>query len=994
MGSRRLHLIVLTLVVALIAGAVYEITNRPTVLGLDLRGGTELVYEGRPTPQVPEVTAEDVDRAIEIIRQRVDAFGVAEPEITRGGQTQINVALPEVQDADRAAQQVGTTAQLYFYDWEPNVVPSDPDVEAPEDRGYNRLYEAVQAASKREPECQGCTANGPTLYVFDQDSLELLADPVTVEPEDAAAEDAPGDEGLTPRQRAEEDLASQFPNDELPENSEIVAVPRGTVVLGSELEPGQELAPEDPLARVGVAPYFILQDRPALSGDEIRNPEQNFDPTTNQPNVTFEFTSEGREAFHDVTREISQRGANDYFNATGQSPTAAPADAASQFSGSFAIILDGKIQSRPIINFADNPDGIDGRTGAQITGNFTVQSAQDLAEVLRIGALPIRLVLISSSTVSATLGQQALEQGLRAGIAGLILVVLFLIVYYRFLGIVAALGLLTYALLFFALIKLIPITLTLPGIAGLVLTIGIAADSNVVIFERIKEEVWKGKSLLSSIATGYRAGIATIVDANVIILITAFILFVLATAGVKGFAFTLGIGTIVSLFTAVLFTQAVLGILSRARFMRSRRFLGAGERKVAWNFDFAGAARWFFSISGAILAIGAIAFATRGFELGIDFESGARINASLEQEATIEEVRTALSEAGIPGSDSAKIQEVENPDFGENVVQIQAKVPPDRVSDVEAALAGEFGLEGGEEGFDSTSVGPTFGSQIAQSAAFAILFSLLVICAYVALRFEAKYAVPVLIALIHDILLVAGVYALSGREVTSATVAALLTVLGLSMYDTIIVFDRIRENVPRMPRAAFSQIANRSMSEILTRTIVTGLTTVFVLGSLLFFGGETLRDFAFAMLVGVISGFYSSIFIATPVLTQWKEREHGYQQRRAQIVDSMGFLPTFPEDNVVQKLGTEPEPVPVGAGDGAAEAEPVAAEAEPVAPAPSRADAPPPAAPLDSGTAEPTAPAEEADGAGAGVPDPERKAKREQRRKRQARRRRKHGRHR
>jgi SecD/SecF fusion protein len=970
MGSRRLHVTILALVVLLVAGAAWEITNRPTVLGLDLRGGTELIYEGRPTPQVPEVEAEDVDRAIEIIRQRVDAFGVAEPTITRSGIDQINVALPDVHDAERAAEQVGTTAQLHYYDFEPNVIPSDPDVDPADERGYNRLHEAVTAVADREPECyeDQCTTTGSTLYVFDSDSLELLADPA----------------------ENREELRAQFPDDQLPENSEVVAVPQGTVVLGTAPPPEDTPPPEDPLARVGVAPYFTLLDRPGLSGEDIRNPEQNFDPTTNQPNVTFEFTSEGRVAFHEVTREIAQRGADRFFAETGQSPTAAPPDAAEQFAGSFAIILDGQIQSRPIINFAENPDGIDGRTGAQISGNFTVQQAQDLAEVLRIGALPIRLALISSSSVSATLGAQALDQGLRAGIGGLILVLAFLVVYYRFLGVVAALGLSIYALLFFALIKLIPITMTLPGIAGLVLTIGIAADSNIVIFERIKEEVRKGKSMLSAIATGYRRGITTIIDANVMILITAFILFVLATAAVKGFAFTLGIGTVVALFTAVLFTQAILGMLGRARFMSRPSFLGVGERHVRWNFDFSQKAKWFFSLSGVILAIGAIAFATKQFNLGIDFESGSRITTSLAQPAEIEEVRSTLVEEGVEGADAATIQEVENPDFGENVIQIQARIEPDDVPAVQNALDAQFGVAEDGEAFDSTSVGPAFGAHIARSAAFAIAFSLLVISAYVAVRFEAKYAVPVLIALLHDILLVAGVYALAGREVTGATVAALLTVLGLSMYDTVIVFDRIRENVPRMPRAAFAQIANRSLSEVLTRSIVTGLTTVFVLGSLLFFGGETLRDFAFAMLVGVASGFYSSIFIATPVLTQWKERESAYRTRRERIVEAMGYVPTFPEDNVVSKV-EEAEGAPAAAaGDGAAQA--------PAAPAPSRADTP--ALSADGGDGAPVAQpdpgqpsGDEEAAAGVGARgEAERQAKREQRRKRQSRRRRKHGR--
>ena len=479
------------------------------------------------------------------------------------------------------------------------------------------------------------------------------------------------------------------------------------------------------------------------------------------------------------------------------------------------------------------------------------------------------------------------------------------------LGVIATVGLAVYGVIFFALVKLIPITLTLPGIAGLILTIGVAADANIVIFERIKEEARAGRSTLSAIGQGYRKGIATIVDANVITLFTAFILFVLATAGVKGFAFTLGVGTIVSLLTAVLFTQAILGSLGRSRLLDSPRALGAGERRVRWRFDFSGASRWFFSISGAILAIGAIAFATKQLNLGIDFTSGAKVTASLQREASVDDVRTALTDANVDNASSAEIQTVENPKLGPNVIEIQGKIPVDQVnSSVRDALEQGFGLRGGSEGFNSQSVGPTFGAQVARSAVIAIVFSLLVISAYMAIRFEAKYAIPVLIALTHDILITGGVYSLTGREVTSGTVAAFLTILGYSMYDTVIVFDRIRENVPRMPRAAFSQIANKSMSEVLTRSLITGLSTVFLITVLFVFGGATLKDFAFAMGVGVLSGTYSSIFIATPVLTHWKEREPAYRARRGHLIEEMGRVPTFPEDNVVAKLGPDGEPAP------------------------------------------------------------------------------------
>ncbi|HEY8779937.1 MAG TPA: protein translocase subunit SecF, partial [Solirubrobacterales bacterium] len=448
-------------------------------------------------------------------------------------------------------------------------------------------------------------------------------------------------------------------------------------------------------------------------------------------------------------------------------------------------------------------------------------------------------------------------------------------------------------------IKLIPVTLTLPGIAGLVLTIGVAADSNIVIFERIKEEVRSGRSMPASIAAGYRRGIATIVDANVVTILTAFILFVLATAGVKGFALILALGTITSLLTAVVFTQALLGTMSHSRLLRSPAALGAGgKQRVRWHFDFMGASRWFFSMSGTILIVGSIALATKQLNLGIDFKSGTRVEVSLLHATDENGVRDALSGAGISG---AEVQRVSNPGLGDNAFLIQSKtLQPARIKTLQRTLEKDFGIR--TNGFDSTSVGPTFGTTVANSARNALIFSLLVICAYVALRFQPKFALPVLIALFHDILITAGVYSLTGREVTSGTVAAFLTILGFSLYDTIIVFDRIRENLPRMPRAAFSQIVNRSMSEVLTRSLATSFSTLLPVLALLLFGGTTLKDFAFALLVGIASGTYSSIFIASPVLSAWKEREPDFRARRDRIVAAMGTVPPFAEEAPVAKL--------------------------------------------------------------------------------------------
>ncbi len=939
MSNRRRNIFILAFVALLLIGSGIVIATKKTTLGLDLKGGTELIFQARPTPQNPTIDGSDMDRAIEIIRKRTDAFGVSEPEISRIGTDSIRVGLPDVSNAADASRNVGQTAQLHMYDWEPNVIPNPVTTNKPRaDRDFPRYYDAVKFASQQQPECfeNKCTTSGPQYYLFNSQTHAWIAGPSEVE----------------------RDLFSELPGQKQPPNTEVLTVPQGTLVVQQEAQAGQEQT-DDPNA----AAWFVIRDRPALSGTDIKDPKASFDQF-DQPNVTFSFTDQGREEFSDVTKAIAQRGLQN-----APPGVAGNSQLADQYSGHFAIVLDQQIKSRPIVNFVDNPNGIDGRTGAEING-LTQGESNDLAQILQIGALPVTLTQISSSTVSATLGQEALDQGLKAGIVGLLLVCLFLLAYYRFLGFVAVVGLAIYGVLFFALIKLIPITLTLPGIAGLILTIGVAADANIVIFERIKEEARGGKSMLSAISAGYRRGIATIIDANVITLITAFILFALATANVKGFAFTLGVGTIASLFTAVVFTQAFLGLFGRARFMRSPAALGAStEQRIRWHFDFSRASKYFFTLSGCILLVGAIAFASKQLNLGIDFEGGSRITVGLQKQTTVDDVRSTVEAAGVS---DPEITKASNKQLGTNVFEIDSKASPEEVQSVQPALQSQYGIV--QNGFNSTTVGPTFGEQVARSAIEAIIFSLLVITGYVAFRFEPKYAVPVIIAVIHDILITGGVYSLTGREVTSGTVAAFLTILGYSLYDTVIVFDRVRENVPRLPRATFSQIVNRSMSEVLTRSLITGLSSVFLVTVLFIFGGATLRDFAFAMMVGLASGTYSSIFIASPVLTHWKEREPAYRRRRERIEEQMGVVPAFPEDNLVAREGEAPEPVRAETPVPAAPA-PSRSQVPGVVPEPPGPVAPPPAPePEPQPQPEPPAPVgatDGGDGAGSGDGPPE-----------------------
>ena len=868
MSDRRRNAFILLLVAGLLAASAFVVGTKDTKLGLDLEGGVSLVYEASPT-RFSDVTPESIDRAIDIMRDRVDRLGVAEPEIARQGESQIEVQLPGADDVEQAIDLVGDVAQLNFYDWEKNVLDEDCKSQPDEDEvtggsaagqpGAASLpyYGAIIRASRCAATNEKDDTHAGLFYGVQDKAKKVACGPY----------------------KTEEDLREACRKEKV-KIDRAIKIPQGTIVIQSESQEGDSAEAERSRAAAADS-YFVLRDDPALAGTDLKNPEQQFDSGpggTGQPNVTFEFSDSGADKWQNVTREIAQRGQSQFF---GGDPQAA--------AQHFAIVLDDELISVPFIDFQRNPEGIDGRTGSDISGGFTIDSAQTLANLLKTGALPIELTLISQSQVSASLGQQALDQGLVAGIAGFVIVGLFLLIFYRVLGVIAVAALAVYGLYFFALIKLVPVTLTLPGIAGLILTLGVAADANIVIFERVKEEIRAGRSAIQGIAQGYKRGLSAIIDANVVTIMVAFILFMLATSGVRGFALTLGVGTIVSLFTAVLATQAALGSMQRTRWINKPSALGAAEQARPIRLDFMGRSKIFFSASGLIILIGAFAIASKGIDFGIDFESGTRVKTSLTEKPSVEAVRDTLEAAGFDG---AEVQGVENDsELGGSGYQVSLSQTGEATARVRGVLEDEYGAA---RNYQASSIGPTFGESVANSAIIAIIASLIVISAYLALRFEWKYAVPVQIAVMHDILITAGVYALVDREVTTATVAALLTILGFSLYDTIIVFDRIRENVPRMPRAAFTQIVNRSMSEVIVRSLATSFCTLLPVLALFFFGGETLQDFAFALIVGTFSGTYSSVFIAGPVLAHWKEKEDVYRRRRKRILESNdGVVPAY-----------------------------------------------------------------------------------------------------
>jgi SecD/SecF fusion protein len=910
MTDRQRHGLVLLLVAGLIAASVVVMFQFKTRLGLDLQGGVELVYKGEPTPQ-SAVNQAALQRAVDIMENRTNQLGVAQPEIQTEGCCEIDVQLPDVKNTTLAEREVGTTARLEFYDWEANALTAPgttvasqlstqsgsggpaidisqgsadlaPGASSP-DTGALPLYQAVVLAAKEPQDITKSNAReGNEYYVFGAPgstacataARDLHKTPVLTEHcVLAAAIDIPSNASAS---TVQSQLASSMPAGVSVSQGQTLVVKQGTVVL--------QAVPNSftnwPAFGSTSTYYYVLKDNVALFGNQITNPEESTD-STGEPDVEFGFTASGGSAFQRVTAQIANRGQINSFGS-------------SALDQHFAVALDNQLVTVPSIDFKTYPDGITGGNGADITGGFTITTAQNLANELRLGALPIRLRLISEETISASLGKQALHQGLIAGLAGLAIVALFLLLFYRVLGVIAIGGLAVYGIYFYALIKLIPITMSLAGIAGLILTIGVAADANIVIFERVKEEIRAGRSVRQGIATGYRKGLTAIIDANVVTIMTAFILFVLATADVKGFAFTLGIGTFVSLFTAVLATQAILMTLGDSRVIGHPSALGAGGKKRSVRFDFMGASRYFFTMSGVILLIGALAVGGRGLNLGIDFTSGSQISVGLVRPATVAQMKSVMSSVGQGDATVLAVKSTKGSTLGPNGFQIASRFLSQSEHDkLVGELQSKFGIAANGNDINFNNVGPTFGSEVANSAVIAIIASLVVISLYVALRFDWKFAVPTLIALMHDLLITSGVYALTGRVVTTDTVAALLTILGYSLYDTIIVFDRVRENVPRMPRAAFSQIVNRSMSEVLTRSLATTSCTLLPVIALLLFGGSTLKDFAFALLIGVASGAYSSIFIASPVLTHWKEREPHYRLRRAHIEADLGYVPAY-----------------------------------------------------------------------------------------------------
>ncbi len=599
---------------------------------------------------------------------------------------------------------------------------------------------------------------------------------------------------------------------------------------------------------------YVMDAKEEMTGEDLKNAvARPDDQTPGNWLILFEFGTDGARDFGELTEANIGR--------------------------QMGIVVDGHVVSAPNINERIYASG-------RITGNFSPEEAQDLAIALNSGSMPVPVREDYTAVVGPSLGQDSVERGVTSSILGLLIVMVFMVLYYRVAGIVADISLAINALLILGAFSYFNVTLTLPGIAGLILTIGMAVDANVLIFERIREEQSTGKSLAASVEKGFERAQSAIVDANVTTLIAAVVLTQFGTGPVQGFAIALCIGIVSSVFAALVITRAQLDFISENKLVEKlgmARLIPAGT-----TYKFLEKRHICAGISLVAIGIGMTYFAIRGGDnFGVDFKNGTNAIVALNAPQIVEagELRDLLTSEGF---DSPTVQEYQEADAehpnsfvirvgetgqeegatNESVsTRIQRALLPLTMNPSSSDLGAEVELLRVE------TVGPAVGAQLQRDAINAIIFALIFIVLYLWFRFEWMFAFAAVVALVHDVLIVVGVISLVGREITIPMVAALLTIIGYSLNDTIVVFDRIREDIAlnKARGLSFMENLNVSINRTLSRTILTSITTLFVVTVLYLFGGSAINDFAFALIVGIIVGTYSSVFVATPVVYVWQQ---------------------------------------------------------------------------------------------------------------------------
>ncbi|MEO3413889.1 protein translocase subunit SecD [Roseovarius sp. CAU 1744] len=583
--------------------------------------------------------------------------------------------------------------------------------------------------------------------------------------------------------------------------------------------------------------FYILEKAAVVTGEELVDAQPDFDQN-GRPAVSFRFNPTGARKFGDYTAE--------------------------NIGNPFAIVLDGEVISAPVIQ-----SHIPGGSGI-ITGRFTVEESTNLAVLLRAGALPAGLKFLEERTIGPELGADSIEAGKIACIVAFALVLVFMFLSYGTFGIFANIALIVNVGLIFGLLSLIGATLTLPGIAGIVLTIGMAVDANVLVFERIREEIKTAKGPARAIELGYEKALSAITDANITTFITALILYAMGSGPVRGFAITLGLGIITSVFTAIFVTRLMVVIWyerKRPKTVLQGRALRLVPKETNWDFF----RRWRVSlgISAVLIVISFASFAFQGLNFGIDFRGGTTIRTESTQPVDVGQYRDAIGQLDLG---DVSITEVFDPTFGpdENVamIKVQAQEGEESVSN-DVILQIEDTLQAAIADLKFTaveSVGPKVSGELITAAIIAVTLAITAVLIYIWLRFEWQFAVGAVAALVHDVVLTIGIFSELQIQFDLAIIAALLTIVGYSLNDTVVVFDRVRENLRKYKKKPLSEVLNISINETLSRTIMTSVTTLLALLALYVLGGDVIRGFVFAMIWGVIVGTYSSVFVASSIL--------------------------------------------------------------------------------------------------------------------------------
>ena len=586
--------------------------------------------------------------------------------------------------------------------------------------------------------------------------------------------------------------------------------------------------------------------------------------------VNLRLDSEGTKAFAEATEDLA--------------PT----------KGQIVIILDGEVQSAPAVQSVISDGNV------SITGGYTLDAAKQMKTVLESGSLPVSFEYAQSQVVGPTLGQDALQSGVLVALIGLVIVMIYLLVFYEGLGVITAAAMAVFAAIYLGILALLSafdqFSLSMAGIAGVVLTIGMAADSSILTLERFREEIRMGRSVRAASITGVRHGILTSIDADLVTLVSALTLFFLASASVKGFGMTLALGIVCDIIMMVLFKAPLIRLLAPKLIAKHPKFWGvedcieavpyfqgvkqAASRKdvrgrfIKLDVNLLGLKKIFLTVACCAMVLVAIIVGVRGVNFGIEFVGGTSVTFHGTGDVTTEQVRDAFSDAGEPDAVIQTTTADGEPGFLVRTTTTSAEDATATANEV----ADAFGWT--TDSFEATTIGPDWGASVIQSSAIAFFVSLLLIIAYISIRFrDPKMGVTAVVALLHDLIIVMGVYVLVGREITPNTIAALLTILGYSLYDTVVVFHRINENMKDdSVKCTFATMANHSVNEVLVRSLNTSITSLIPVVAMLLFGGETLKDFALAMTIGLVCGCYSSYAIATPLYVIWKTHEPRFKK--------------------------------------------------------------------------------------------------------------------